>query len=80
MNAKIIKTKISEGLEQTMTKAYICLILNLNTKHKKNTHTKCAQCGFKRKYKMYSNKVWKHEYEGNKIRLWCKIICKIGVE
>jgi len=39
MNAKIIKTKISEGLEQTMTKAYICLILNLNTKHKKNTHT-----------------------------------------
>ncbi len=29
---------------------------------------------------MYSNEVQKHEYESSTIRLWCKIICKIGVE
>jgi len=37
-------------------------------------------CKKKMKTNIYDVNICKHEYENNMIRLWCKIVRKIGVE
>jgi hypothetical protein len=62
---------------QIMVKIGFNIILNTKHKNKKQEHKICKT---KMKMKIWSNNIWKFEYEMKWTRLWCKIVLQVNVE